>query len=547
MKTKKKRTLFNSKKILLILLSAAWLLTGCFSNDTSNVTISLGLNQNTQAKSEPALIDKILRFFSTEAAAEAPTDISQFFIKISGPNMPTVNYTYPPGVGSVTISVSAGANRHFEVRAPSTNGTEIYYGSATANLTPGEEKTLAIAMGLSAGYTFSITSDPNATTWDVPYSIAVDGDYMFVAGDAQNGGGTGRIEKYNKNTGVPEPAFDGDGAVDWSAPNTNIYSIAVDSSYIYSTGRNSSYNWLVEKRNKTTGAIDTSFGTSGLYTYSVADRNYPWSIALETDYLYITGQRWLSTNSWLQTHKLNKTGNSAALPESAFGTSGIKSSPSATGTSNSANSLALDADSIYIAGSNFGTSIGWRIEKFNKATGTNDATFGTSGVISIDPSSDTDAATAIQVDDNYVYVAGYDCVNSSDNEQWRIAKFNKTTGNLVISFGNNGTIVSNPGTWGDRINAMAIDSKYIYCAGYQLISGEADSIWRIEKRDISTGELVSTFGTGGAVTQYFGNNMDQVKTIVVDSYYIYLAGVDTSPSSGTYWRIQKRLKSTGGF
>jgi hypothetical protein len=46
---------------------------------------------------------------------------------------------------------------------------------------------------------------------------------------------------------------------------------------------------------------------------------------------------------------------------------------------------------------------------------------------------------------------------------------------------------------------MAIDATYIYVAGYDSTVSAADSQWRIEKRDITTGALVTAFDTDGIV------------------------------------------------
>ena len=49
--------------------------------------------------------------------------------------------------------------------------------------------------------------------------------------------------------------------------------------------------------------------------------------------------------------------------------------------------------------------------------------------------------------------------------------------------------------------AVAVDSTGLYVVGFDSSPvGNFDSQWRIEKRDLSDGSLMTSFGTNGVVT-----------------------------------------------
>jgi hypothetical protein len=68
--------------------------------------------------------------------------------------------------------------------------------------------------------------------------------------------------------------------------------------------------------------------------------------------------------------------------------------------------------------------------------------------------------------------------------------------------------------------------------------------WRIEKRSLTDGSLVSAFGTGGVVTSKPSVGWDRAYSIAIDSAAMYVAGRDRSPGEleDWQWRIEKRVK-----
>ncbi|MCK4909559.1 MAG: hypothetical protein KAS70_06640, partial [Planctomycetes bacterium] len=145
-----------------------------------------------------------------------------------------------------------------------------------------------------------------------------------------------------------------------------------------------------------------------------------------------------------------------------------------------------DTENFYIAGyDNIEGNSQWRIEKRSLITGALVADFGTDGVVTMNPNEDgEDIPYFMTIDDDYIYVSGYD--SSLGNDQWRIVKLDKLTGEQVDDFGRNGVVTSNPGEESDIPNSMAMDEGYLYLVGSDFSPG--DNQWRIERRDKTTGD-----------------------------------------------------------
>lgn len=145
------------------------------------------------------------------------------------------------------------------------------------------------------------------------------------------------------------------------------------------------------------------------------------------------------------------------------------------------------------------------------------------------PSAGNDQLYGITSDAGGVYVVGY--VENGGDYLWRIEKRNLTTGALIWSQ------TTNPSAGGDRAFAVTADASGVYIAGEQSISG-VNFQWRIEKRDINTGALIWAQINNPSAYD------DEPWAITSDATGIYIAGHD-SPSIQAQWRIEKRDKTTG--
>jgi hypothetical protein len=86
----------------------------------------------------------------------------------------------------------------------------------------------------------------------------------------------------------------------------------------------------------------------------------------------------------------------------------------------------------------------------------------------------------IAVDDTGVYIVGYD--NKKGNERWRIEKRSLSNGRLIW------LKTSNPSSDSDRANSVAVDESGLYIVGYDQKLGIER--WIIEKRSLTDGSLI---------------------------------------------------------
>ncbi len=388
-----------------------------------------------------------------------------------------------------------------------------------------------------------VVNNPSGSNdWAGP--IAIDSTYMYVVGGDQTPGNSQwRIEKRVLSTGALDAPFGTGGVVvnNPSGSNEGAGDIAIDSTYMYVVGSDQSpgnSQWRIEKRVLSTGALDASFGTGGVVVNNPsASGDWANAIAIDSQYMYVVGtDNWiLGSSQWRIEKRLLSTG---AL-DASFGSSGVVViDPSAS--NDVAIAIAIDSTYMYVAGLDNNPGNGqWRIEKRLLSTGALDASFGTAGVVGSNPSTSEEYAYDVAIDSQYMYVAGYD--QGPGNSQWRIEKRLLSTGALDTSFGPGGFVVINPSASGEMASDIAIDSQYMYVAGYDQSLGASNAQWRIEKRLLSTGASDASFGTNGVVVSNPSGGSDSVSAIAIDARYMYVAGYDQSLGN-SQWRIEKRVK-----
>ncbi len=199
----------------------------------------------------------------------------------------------------------------------------------------------------------------------------------------------------------------------------------------------------------------------------------------------------------------------------------------------SANSVAVDATGVYVVGyDNSPGNYEWRIEKRSLTGG---------GLIWSqieNPSTGSDVAVGVAVDSTGLYVVGYDAVPG--DHEWRIEKRSLTTGATIWS------ISENIGGDIDEAKSVAVDASGIYVVGLDTPGACCAREWRIEKRSLTTGAFITTFGISGVITENAGGN-DQAWGVAVDASGMYVVGYDSLPVSNTALRIEKRSLTTGAF
>jgi hypothetical protein len=358
------------------------------------------------------------------------------------------------------------------------------------------------------------------------------------------------------------------GEIAWSQVNNlsnvddEVYGVAVDSTALYAVGFDSNTppnlddQWRIEKRHLDAGSLDGAFGTGGSIvtnpsfanTYSYDDAS---AIAVDSTYMYVAGY---DTAPDPNPHNFTSLNNDEWRIEKRSLSNGalhyaITSNPS--NTSDEATAIAIDTVNghMYVVGFDSNGASGseeWRIEKRYLSTGVTVTAFGTlsDGVVTSDPSSNTDSALAIAIDDTYMYVGGYQ-TNGSGWWEWRTEKRTLSTGETVTAFNTTG-VVSIPSTTGDAIiTAIKVDGQSVYTVGYVLVA-PSNTAWRIEKRDKNTGALDGTFGS--IISNPTASGFNAPKALAIDANYLYIAGYDMNTAGGDKeWRVEKRNIGDGSL
>jgi len=334
-----------------------------------------------------------------------------------------------------------------------------------------------------------------------------------------------------------------------------------DSLYVvgYDVLSNNLEEWRIEKRSVATGAFITAIVSGASTTSGDAKAN---AVTLASDStstnIYVVGYE---TNSYGNFEwRIEKRDPLTDLLVAGFGTNGVVTS--STSTSLDAVAYAITTGptsatdptlSMYVAGYDVTASndAQWRIEKRSLVTGLTNTFFGTDGVITnthVGVLGGDDIAYGIAANASGIYVVGFDSINSSTDLSWRIEKRDLADGSLVTAFATTGVYRSEPTNFDDVPYAVAIDANYLYVAGFKCFSNIlCNAELRIEKIDLVTGKTVTAFGSG---TGYIGTSLipDDVGAfaLAIDANYMYVAGYDTlTQSHHEQWRIEKRSLVTG--
>lgn len=331
-------------------------------------------------------------------------------------------------------------------------------------------------------------------------------------------------------------AFGDGGVIEGSAGKA--MDVVSDDTYMYIVGDNGFNDWRIEKRNLGNGELDTDFGTNGAIGVNGAALlpHEPVAVALDDEgYLYIGGTNKDAGDEWRVEKRLASTGALCSAAECGTLFGGQGDDPDGVVTSDEGWSIfdmAYDENYLYIVGGNkwIGSGIGYhmRIEKRLRSTGELVDTFGTNGYIIAE--TETKKGYGIAIDDTYMYISGY-----TPSGDWTIEKRRLSDGALCTAsacgaaeeFGDSGS------GWYQVNEAYAaldieIDNSYMYVVGENSVSGSL----RIEKRNLTRGDFIDGFGSGGVVTLSDFNKDRAGHAVAIDAGAIYNVGTDWN---GDWW------------
>jgi hypothetical protein len=242
--------------------------------------------------------------------------------------------------------------------------------------------------------------------------------------------------------------------------------------------------------------------------------------------------------------RIEKRNLSDGILVNGFGTGGIvTSNPSAPIAPSKANAIAIDSTYMYVVGNDY--ALGKYQWRIEKRN-LSDGVLVSGFDMDGVVTGTANYAYDISIDTTYMYVVGWDY--TPGNWQWRIEKRNLSDGVLVSGFGTGGIVTSNPSAYFDVANAIKIDSTYMYVAGRDETLGDYKFQWRIEKRSLVDGSLDTSFGTGGIITSNPTSYDELLNDITIDSQYLYAFGFDDTKGSPAYqWRMEKRSLLDGSL
>lgn len=285
-----------------------------------------------------------------------------------------------------------------------------------------------------------VQSNPS-TAGDSAAALAIDQDFIYIGGSS-NGSSDWRIEKRDIVTGALVNSFGVNGVVTSNPTPIQdaLLAMAIDSDYIYAVGMSNLLQEVrIEKREKVTGTLVSGFGTNGVITIGIGPYGgAAESIALDDAYIYIA--EFLSPSGG-HALRIEKRSKSTGALDFAFGGLGyVETSFDESAADIGIGKLVADSSNLFWA--RYDTGIyndnypdtgpcdrHWRVEKRNKITGALQSQFGVDGVISYNPSNGSDVARGIALDSNFVYVVGHDQLPGY--LQWRIERRDIVTGQIA--------------------------------------------------------------------------------------------------------------------
>ena len=473
------------------------------------------------------------------------------------------------GGGSGTTKVTSAGQDAIQAVAGASGTLGMTWGTSAASightvaLRPASPSTLTQSAyrwftNVDAANFSNVTTNPTTGT-DAIYAATNDSSYLYTAGYYSSNGNDWRIEKRDLSDGTLVSGFGTSGVVtvNVSANDDRAWGIDQDSSYIYVVGQDATVSstntqWRIEKRDKTTGALVSGFGTGGVVQLNqTSGLDIPKEVKVDGSYVYVAGFDNTGMGAW----RIEKRDITTGALVSGFGTGGAIVTDYEATENDEIAAMVIDANNIYVGGFDYASGVTnsqSRTEKRDKTTGALVSGFGTGGVVLENPFTGNSGST---IDDGVVhkglvlsggslYTAASQGVTSSTDFQWRITKRDATTGALVSGFGSGGVVNVNPGTAIDNPTSIRTDGTSLFVAGFDRTLDASMSQWRIEKRDMTSGALVSGFGTSGTVTNNPSTNHDEIRDMVVSGTNIYPVGYDVSP--GNYqMRIEKRNTVNG--
>lgn len=268
------------------------------------------------------------------------------------------------------------------------------------------------------------------------------------------------------------------------------------------------YDFVVV-RYTTSGALDATFGSSGIVTTSIGTGNdYARGVVIQPDgKIVVAGSAYGGSDLDFAVVRYTISG---AL-DSTFGNGGIVTTP--VGLENDyANSVAIQPDGkIVVAGSfNSGSDRDIAVVRYT-ASGMPDSTFGTNGIVTTPIGSGNDYAGGVAIQsDGTIVVAG--STDSGSDDDIALVRYT-ASGALDPTFGSGGIVTTNISSGDDFAGSIASQG-----GGKIVVAGQAhngvDYNFAL-LRYTGSGALDPTFGSSGIVTTPIGLGKDYASGVAI--------------------------------
>jgi len=285
----------------------------------------------------------------------------------------------------------------------------------------------ALATGFASG---GILQGAVASSQDgipLPWCMAVDASFLYLAGAVPEAAGDTkwRIEKRDKLTGALVASFGTAGAVEENptALVDGCFGIVTDATSLWLVGAEgvdavsaSNGKIRIEKRKTLDGSLVAGFGTGGIITVDPGPGDdLAEDVLSDGTSLFVYSRVETSFSS----------GIFAARVEKRSLVDGSLSQPAVTGGASDPTGalpcghLAVDGAFLYVSGADNTVDCRWRIEKRLRSDLSLVSSFGSAGVLSINPTvGAADRPLGVTAAGGVVYVVGMDSVDG--DEGWRI-------------------------------------------------------------------------------------------------------------------------------
>ena len=374
---------------------------------------------------------------------------------------------------------------------------------------------------------------------DFGFAVAVQSDNkVLVAGRADSGTSTGNdfaVARFNAD-GSLDTTFGSGGVVttDLGAPTDSAYSIAVqsDGKIVVAgdtlTPLTSSDFALV--RYNSNGSLDTSFGTAGIVETDFSGQTDN-AAAMKIDAsgnIIVVGSTLIDGLPQFAVARYTSNGQL----DTSFNGTGMATASFDNGFSQAKAVTVLSDGSMVLAGTveDFDTFTSDYVAVKFDSDGQVDPNFGNNGWAQIDLGGDSETAYGIAAQsDGKLVLAGESYNSDSGQDDFGVVRLTGS-GQLDSSFGSGGIVFTDFGNDYDQANSVAIQSDgKIVVAGVATVNGVSD--FGIA-RYLSNGTLDSTFA-GGKVTVGIGSEAN-ASGVAIDGQGRIVVGGFTADSMGDY-------------